>query len=650
MILLGTLLLLFTFVAAVLLPSQSAAAPANDDFAAAQPVGPIPVDVPANNIGATAEEEEHQHGGANDAVNSVWFRWTSTLNGTAVVDICEQDATLSDSTVLLSVYTGEQPDELTEVRDGNECLLRFPATVGTVYKIAVDFIDEEGNFRFKLREIEPPAYDSFNESLQIGPGLPIEVEATTVDSTWESADPHSLTFGDTSRARTIWFLWTPIATGRVRIDVCDFEVVSGAGNRRVAVYAETSPELPLVDSTTICTLGIDVTQGITYRIAFNGYISGEGDLTLKVFDATPPPNDDFAEAKPLGPALPVSEPGDNDFATVEVDEPEHVEETGPSRSLWYQWTAPSSMVVRINSCTEGLGTQLGVYTGNALTSLARVGERLASCHVSIDAVKDTTYKIAVGGGFILNPRGGPFTLRIEAYDPPPNDDFANALNLGSQLPLTLLGRNTHAGAEAGEPTHRGFNNPVASVWFRWTAPATGPMVIDACDADFPTAVGLYTGAAVDDLTPVLKSDMDMGEREQCDPGPSHNGRVSFPAIAGQSYWIAVDSYNDGIEGQFLLSIFDPTAVPPPPPGLAPLADRSNSAGKCRRIGKRVKRARCIRKAQLRAATKRCRRIGNRGRRQACVRQARRRTSAAFCRNAFPQGKKRARCLKPLRRR
>src|SRR5690606_30114122 len=128
----------------------------------------------------------------------------------------------------------------------------------------------------------------------------------------------------------------------------------------------------------------------------------------------------------------VSEPGDNDFATVEVDEPQAMEGSSPSRSLWYSWTAPSNTIVRVNSCVEGVGTQLGVYTGNALASLVPAGQRLASCHVSLAAAAGTTYRISVGGGFILNPRGGPFTLRIETYDPPPNDDFANALDLGSQ--------------------------------------------------------------------------------------------------------------------------------------------------------------------------------------------------------------------------
>ncbi|OWY61755.1 hypothetical protein B7486_62105, partial [cyanobacterium TDX16] len=94
---------------------------------------------------------------------------------------------------------------------------------------------------------------------------------------------------------------------------------------------------------------------------------------------------------------------------------------------------------------------------------------------------------------------------VAAAAPPSNDDFADATVLGASGSLT--GSNVDATSEAGEPDHGITANGIdASVWYRWTAPADGFLVVSTRGSDFDTVVGVYTGAAVNALSLVEQND------------------------------------------------------------------------------------------------------------------------------------------------
>ena len=84
--------------------------------------------------------------------------------------------------------------------------------------------------------------------------------------------------------------------------------------------------------------------------------------------------------------------------------------------------------------------------------------------------------------------------------PPVNDNFAGAtLITGSSA--SVSGTNVNATKETGEPNHAG-NAGGKSVWWTWTAPASGNVVIDTIGSTFDTLLGVYTGTAVNALTQV----------------------------------------------------------------------------------------------------------------------------------------------------
>ncbi len=126
--------------------------------------------------------------------------------------------------------------------------------------------------------------------------------------------------------------------------------------------------------------------------------------------------------------------------------------------------------------------------------------------------------------------------------PPVNDNFAGA-TLITGASASVSGTNVNATKETGEPNHAG-NAGGKSVWWTWTAPASGNVVIDTNGSTFDTLLGVYTGTAVNALTQVASDD---------NGGPSLTSRVAFNVTAGVVYRIAVDG-SGGASGNIQLNL------------------------------------------------------------------------------------------------
>ncbi len=117
---------------------------------------------------------------------------------------------------------------------------------------------------------------------------------------------------------------------------------------------------------------------------------------------------------------------------------------------------------------------------------------------------------------------------------PLNDNFTNATVL-SGISGSLNGTNNAATKEAGEPNHAG-NIGGASVWFRWVAPNSGTVTFNTTGSAFDTLLAVYTGTNVGALAQVATDD---------DTSANSQSAVTFAAVAGTEYHIAVDGYNFG---------------------------------------------------------------------------------------------------------
>ncbi len=124
-----------------------------------------------------------------------------------------------------------------------------------------------------------------------------------------------------------------------------------------------------------------------------------------------------------------------------------------------------------------------------------------------------------------------------------NDFFSNATPIaGTSISVTAT--NVEATREFKEPVIAKTPGG-ASVWFVWTAPASGRVSVDTTGSSFDTLLGIYKGTAVSKLGLVASND-----------DASYailTSATSFVAKAGVTYHIAVDGYN-GAQGSINLHL------------------------------------------------------------------------------------------------
>ena len=208
-----------------------------------------------------------------------------------------------------------------------------------------------------------------------------------------------------------------------------------------------------------------------------------------------PANDNFADRMVLAGAD-VSVAASNAGATREAGEPN---DSGPRRvryekSVWWSWTAPTDGLVVIQTSNSDFDSVLEVYTGTAPSGLTlTTNADLASLparkmSVTFRVATGVTYQIVVGGlPFGTRGDSGTIALQLSFFEPPPNDDFALRLDLGSG-DVRTIGSNAGATAEADEPL-LWWPLPRRSVWWSWTVTNSGPVTITlggaAYDPDDP---------------------------------------------------------------------------------------------------------------------------------------------------------------------
>jgi len=132
----------------------------------------------------------------------------------------------------------------------------------------------------------------------------------------------------------------------------------------------------------------------------------------------------------------------------------------------------------------------------------------------------------------------------------PSDSFAGRTTLSGSS-VTASGSNVKATKETGEPRHAGITGG-KSVWWTWTAPASGTVTMDTLGSSFDTLLAVYTGTSVSALTAVASND-------DSPAGGTVTSKVSFAATAGTQYQIAVDGYQ-GASGSITFHLNLPVAA------------------------------------------------------------------------------------------
>jgi len=173
--------------------------------------------------------------------------------------------------------------------------------------------------------------------------------------------------------------------------------------------------------------------------------------------------------------------------------------------------------------------------------------------VKDDLLSEGTESVVVslvgGAGYQINSSSGSTTLSILDNDQPVwNNNFASRQTVSGAL-TTVSGTNVGATRESGEPNVLGVSGG-KSVWWTWTAPATGTVTFSTSGSNFDTTMGVYTGTAVNSLIQIRAND------DQNYYAGILTSRVSLYAPAGQTYQILVDGYG-GDAGSIKLTVDQP---------------------------------------------------------------------------------------------
>jgi hypothetical protein len=230
-----------------------------------------------------------------------------------------------------------------------------------------------------------------------------------------------------------------------------------------------------------------------YAVAVDGKAGAEGQVRLAwQLDIPPPRNDMFANAIALINGLGTSQ-SYTWSASKEPGEPAH-EGLAGGRSVWWRYTAPVTGRLHLVG-GGGFDSVLSVYRGSSVSALTRVaGARrmgIAPIVIDVDVAANVTYHIAIDLTDLVHGLGLA-GLTWSSFPPrPPNDDIAKA-TLISGASGAVDGHDVGATqAEVDEP--RTLSQPNSSVFYRWTAPSSGPYLFNTLTSDYNTDLWIYRG-------------------------------------------------------------------------------------------------------------------------------------------------------------
>ncbi|MDB6025349.1 MAG: hypothetical protein JWM68_1572 [Verrucomicrobiales bacterium] len=327
--------------------------------------------------------------------------------------------------------------------------------------------------------LSPPSNDDFANALIID-GTDVRVKGSNVGATREY-DSKSPQIGG-----SVWWVWTAPSDGNVTIDAGE-----SSFSPFVTVYTGDS----LSHLTFISDSGVNdgpfamfrAVAGTTYRILVDNNYPRPGTIRLRLLEN----HLDAPEIvhQPIGTTVYPSEPVMLSVLAFS------------SGSMKFQW--------QLN----------GVNLAGATTDVLRIPRAKAS---------DTgRYSVLVSAGNKVS-RSIDAVVQLFSTDPEPavNNNFAQAIAIGG-LNVTTTGSTAGARSEYHEP----IQFPDQSLWWKWTAPEDGLVVLNTFGSTVSAYLDIYTGDALTSVTPIGQ--------------PETREFTTFTATAGMQYYIRLATESSG---------------------------------------------------------------------------------------------------------
>jgi hypothetical protein len=514
---------LIVAVALIALTPAYAAAPSNDDFAAAATITALPFSDQRDVSEASAAPDDPF---CSRQAASVWYAFTPTTTA----DVIAQTLGSSFNTTL-SIYTGARGN-LTQIACnddssfGQYSVVRFRAQANTTYYLMVGApiaaYPGPGEKTLHLAvEIAPPVAgnDEITTATPIA-ALPFTDTPDSSQATRAADDPSCMSFG----SATLWYRFTPTTAQRISVRGSGFSaesvsIYSGAPGNLTQLACQRPDGLPIL---------VDLAAGQSYLIMVEAEAEPINDVQLSVEVAPPgPANDSFDQATTIA-TLPFSTPAPIANASPAFDDPSCGRQ---GATLWYRFTPSADVRVTADMAEGSFGANVAVYSGT------RGNLRELDCstwgEARFDAVAGVTYYIMVNA----DPRQSAL-FQLALNTGVANDDAADA-TVVSALPfsdqLTTRGATTDP-----EVPRRGVDK---NVWYRFTPATTTPIAVSTLGSDYDTYLAIYQEQP--DSFVYLWND---------DAAGSEQSRIVFEAQAGVTYYVETSATVPGTGGALVFQI------------------------------------------------------------------------------------------------
>jgi hypothetical protein len=541
-------LALFAALSLLALSATSALAdpPENDNFADAKVLSSLngTAFIMDSTVGGSFEPGEHAQSGSG-VTASIWYRYTAFKNGTARVTGC--DTYPAGETI--SVYTGATLGTLTSVAAGkNNCPYgggattgKFAVAAGTTYWIqfaSTSGGDLRAGVDFSTTGAAP-ANDNFANAKTLSGGLPIVVDASNFMATGESGEP----FNGDGPDNSLWFKYTIPSDGLYAFDTCGSP--DEGQDTVVSIYTAPSASPAMADlnastysddacdgtdNSRLSDARAELTSGTTVWIQVANYAEWYGShVSLRVHRVTSPENNG---ALPIVTPYPTKyKPGNSIFADVGG--------WNAADNYEFQWKRCDAAG---ENCVDIASADSPGYTVQA----EDVGHVL---------------RVLITG---VNSSGSTSQLSKPSQvvdDTPPNDNLADAIDLGNSATVVRNDDNYFATYEGDDEPDINGDFRSSTVWYTWTAPDTATYQLSTCGGPENGVNGPYIDVFTSPSDPAGPTTVAIASFQTgyCDGNFGIGHEADLHATSGTKYWIGVGS-NGGEHTAFHLTI-DPVGSP-----------------------------------------------------------------------------------------
>lgn len=336
--------------------------------------------------------------------------------------------------------------------------------------------------------------------------------------------------------KSVWWTWTATFSGTVT-----FSSEGSSFDTTMGVYTGSAVNaLTLIGqdddsgSNRTSKVTFSAVNGTVYQIAVDGFDGVSGNVALS---RTPDPAQ-------LG------------TVTITASDTDATEGSADAGTFTISRTGATTSALNVNLAISGTSTN-GIDYGVVATSFTiPIGS--SSGTITVNPIDDALIEgsetiIATIQSNTSYTVGAPFSATVTLFDNDTtvgNDLFSNAAVMGV---ATTTGTNVSTTKESGEPNHAG-NAGGTSVWWNWTPSFTGTVTLSTVGSNFNTLLAVYTGSAVNALTLI-------GNSDDITPGSNTASLVTFSAVSGTTYRIAVDGFGGASGNITLVRTGDPVPLP-----------------------------------------------------------------------------------------